>query len=161
MRDLGEVDKEGIEIDISGHLLENLAFNLGYTYQDWDYDGQYLEAAEELSDRADHRFNGGLRYTPFENTLIMMDYRYQDEQIAHIQEEDPPDSGNIISYENPMNSYQVFDLAIEQRLIHDQPSIKDLRVKLFINNLTNERYEEERGFPMTDRTFGVALKGSF
>lgn len=161
MRDLGEVDKEGVEINLSGHVLEGLAFNLGYTYQDWDYDGQYLEASEALSDRAHHRLNAGLRYYPFKDTLLMLDYRYQDEQIAHIQEEDPPDSGHIISYENPMNSYQVFDFAVEQRLVHDRKYIKDLSVKFFVNNLTNQGYEEEDGYPMTDRTYGIALKGSF
>ncbi len=161
MRDLGEVDKEGVEVEMSGHLLENLSFNIGYAYQDWDYDGQFLEAAEELSDRAKHRFSAGVRYRPFKTTLCILDYRYQDEQIAHIQREEPPDSGHIISYENPMNSYQVFDFAIEQNLIQDKLHIKDLSVKLFINNLFNESYEEERGYPMTDRTYGIALKGLF
>ena len=161
MRDLKDVQKEGVEIQLSGHLLQDLAFNVGYTYQDWDYDGPYTAAYEELSDKAHHRVKGSLRYRILKNTLCMLDYAYQSEQIAHIMEEEPPDSGNTISYTNRMDSYQVFDLAVEQTLLRDRGYLKDLKIRVYSNNVLDEEYEQARGFPMTDRTFGVALSCSF
>lgn len=161
MRDLDDVSKQGAEVTICGELWENLSFNLGYVYQDWDYDGQHTEAAEELSDRAHHRIKAGFRYRFLENTVFMLDYAYQSEQVEHIQKEEPPDSGHIISYENYMDSYHVFDAAIEHTLPVDSGYLKELGIKVYVENLFNEDYEQARGYPMTDRTFGCAVSCSF
>ena len=84
-------------------------------------------AAEKLDDRAKHRVNAGLRYNLFEKTLLLLDYKYQEKQIAYVCEEEP-------------NGF-----------------IKDGVLKFYVNNLLDEEYENSRGYPMTDRTFGVAL----
>ena len=158
--DLEDVDKEGVEIQLSGHLLQDLAFNVGYSYQDWDYDGKYPEMGDRLSDKAKHRVKGGLRYKILPSTLCLLDYAYQSDQIAYNHREEPPGSENWIEYTNRMDSHQVFDVAVEHTLIRDKGFLKDLKLKVYSNNVLDEEYEQARGFPMTDRTFGVALSCS-
>jgi len=160
LRSLDDVDKDGVEVNLSGHFGKELAFNLGYTYQDFDYDGPYLAAAQKLSDRADHRVNAGLRYRILKDTLCMLDYSYQSRQVEHVQREDPWGSGNIVSYKNRMDGHQIFDFAIEHTLFQNRSLLKKLKIKFYINNLLDEDYEEARGYPMTDRTFGCALSCS-
>ena len=157
MRDLQNVSKDGVEVNVNGHVTDKLAFNLGYSYQIWDSDGTYAAAAEELSDRARHSGNLGFEYRILKNTLLMADYSYQGEQTAHIVKEDPPESGNQISYTNHMDSYNVFDFALEQIIFKDTGSIEEMTLKVYCNNAFDENYEEKQGLPMTDRTFGITL----
>ena len=160
LRSLDDVDKDGVEVNLSGHLWKDLAFNLGYAYQDFDYDGPYLAAAQKLSDRAHHRVNAGFRYRIFKDTLCMLDYSYQSEQEEHIQREQPWGSGKLINYTNKMDSHQVIDFAIEHTLFRNKGLLKDFRIKFYINNLFDEDYQEAKGYPMTDRTIGCALSCS-
>lgn len=154
------MDKQGVEVQLSGQLWKDLAFNAGYTYQDWDYDGKYPEMGDRLSDKAHHRVNGGLRYKIMENTLCMLDYSYQSDQIAHNHREEPPGSDNWVTYTNRMSSHQVVDLAVEHTLVREQGYLEDLKIKVYSNNVLDEDYTQTRGFPMTDRTFGCALSCS-
>jgi outer membrane receptor protein involved in Fe transport len=162
---LEEVIKEGVEVEINGHLFEPLSFYFGYGYTDWRYHGPttglYGEAAEQLDDRAKFRISAGLKYRPFENTKLMIDYTYQDKQVALTCEEEPEGSDNWVCNENPMDSYQVVDFAIQQTLLKDRWHIRDAALKFYINNLLDEEYENKRGYPMTDRTYGVSLSLNF
>jgi outer membrane receptor protein involved in Fe transport len=72
----------------------------------------------------------------------------------------PAGSGNYESYTNPMDHYHVFDLGLEQTLYQGN-YIKKLQLGFYVNNLLNTSYENERGYPMTDRTFIGSLKASF
>lgn len=165
MVNLNEVVKDGLELQINGHLFDRLSFYVSYAYSDWDFHGPKTgpqgSAAEKLGDRARHRVNAGIGYNVFKNTCLLMDYKYQDEQIAHICEEEPPESGFWHCYDNPMDSYHVVNFAIEQKLFTKHPYIKDARVKFYINNLFDEDYENMRGYPMTDRTFGGSISFRF
>jgi iron complex outermembrane receptor protein len=60
-----------------------------------------------------------------------------------------------------MDAYQVFDFAIEQTLFQKYGAIENGLLKFYINNLFDEEYENTRGYPMTDRTFGAALSFGF
>lgn len=161
MLNLEEVVKEGIELELNGHIFDPLSFYVSYTYTDWRYHGPhaapYGDAAEQLDDRAKNRVNAGLRYNLFENTLLLLDYKYQEKQIAYVCEEDPEGSDIWYCYDNPMDSYHVFDFAVEQTLFKDRGFMKDVVLKFYVNNLFDEEYENSRGYPMTDRTYGAAL----
>ena len=157
--DLEDVDKEGVEVQLSGHLLEDLAFNVGYTYQDWEYDGKYPKMGDRLSDKAKHRVKGGLRYRILPRTLCLLDYSYQSDQIEYVHTTDPV-TDKTTTYTNRMSSYQVFDLAVEHTLIRDKGYLKDLKIKVYSNNVLDEEYTQSRGYPMTDRTFGITLSCS-
>lgn len=156
---LDEVDRHGVEVEIAGTLLDNLSFYFSYAFQEFDYDGAE-PAGMELGDVAKHRVNAGLHYCPFEKTLVMLDYKYQDKQVAHNVAEEPEGSGNWIAYDNPMDAYHVFDLGVEQT-IYSGSSTQNLVLGFYVNNLLNEEYENSRGFPMTDRTYTGVVTFSF
>ena len=154
---LDEVDRHGLEIEASGNIIDSLSFFVSYAYQDLDYDGDE-PAGKELGDIAKHRLNAGLRWRPFQDTLLMLDYRYQDDQIAHVVTELNDGSGDWISYDNPMDAYHVFDFGIEQNIDLGRLGLKDMVLGAYINNLFDEEYEEYRGYPMTDRTFTGSVR---
>ncbi len=159
---LDEVNRYGAEVEISGNLLDCLSFYVGYMFQEYDYDGDE-PAGKELGDVAKHRVNAGLRYHPFKKTTISLDYKYQDEQIAHEVSESPAGSGNYVSTDNYMSAYNVFDLGITQLLYNsnNKYGIKDLTISAYISNLFNEKYENSRGYPMTDQSFTFELSFRF
>jgi len=166
MISLEDVQKEGIDIEINGHLLKNLGFYLSYAFNEWKYKGPHNGGPEEwadqdLSDRARHRFNAGLRYRAFENTLLLLDYKYQSEQTQQLTEMVADDPGNLFVKEVSLDSFHVFDFAVEQTLFTNRSKVRKGTLKLYVSNLLNEEYSNSRGYPMTDRTFGAALSFNF
>lgn len=162
---LEEVIKQGVEVELNGHLFGPLSFYVSYAFTDWEYNGPnetpYGDAAESLDDRAKNRLSAGLRYQLFDGTLLLLDYKFQEEQIQLVCEEEPEDSNNWVCYENAMDEYHVFDFAVEQTLFRDKWGFKDVMLKVYVNNLFNTYYENSRGYPMTDRTIGAALNFKF
>lgn len=156
---LEKVHRHGVEVELNGHILSNLSFYLSYAWQDLESKGPELAGKEELDDRAKYRVNAGLRYSLFKNTLLMLDYKFQDEQVAYSAEEVEEDVW--VFYSVPMDSYDVFDFAVEQTLFKEYGFIKDGVLKFYVNNLFDEDYENSRGYPMTDRTIGGAISFRF
>ena len=157
---LEKVHKNGVEVELNGHILDDLSLYVSYAYHDWESKGPEPQGAE-LGDRAKNRVTAGLRYNLFENTLLMLDYKFQDEQISHVNEEVPPNSGNWVCYDYPIDAYHVFDFGIEQTLFKNRRFIKDAVLTLYVNNLFDSEYENAEGFPMADRTFGAGLRFRF
>ncbi|WDN88685.1 hypothetical protein BuS5_01653 [Desulfosarcina sp. BuS5] len=162
---LDKVIKEGVEVELNGHIIDPLSFYVSYAYNYWRYRGPSTGpagvAGEKLGDRAKNRVNAGLRYNLFEKTLLLLDYKFQDEQIAEVCEENPPGSDFWDCYDNQMAASHVFDFAIEQTLVKKYGFIKDAVLKVYVNNLFDEEYENSRGYPMTDCICGAALSFSF
>jgi outer membrane receptor protein involved in Fe transport len=156
---LEKVHRHGIEVELNGHILDNLSFYLSYAYQELKSKGSESGGKTEIDDRPKHQVSAGLRYNLFENTLLMLDYEFQDEQIAYDSEEIEEDVW--VFYATPMDSYHVFDFGVEQRLFKTFGFFKDGTLNLYVNNLFDEEYENSRGYPMTDRTIGAALSFKF
>jgi iron complex outermembrane receptor protein len=166
MVELEKVYKEGIDVEINGNLSKDLYFYVSYSYNKWTYEGPHNGGPEEwadadLSDRAKHRFNAGLRYNLFKNTMLLLDYKYQDDQVQQVIDIVDDDPSNLEVREVALESYQVFDFAVEQTLFENRYGMKTAKLKLYINNLFDEAYSNSRGYPMTDRTFGAALNVKF
>lgn len=156
---LDEMIREGIEVSLDGHLLDNLSFYLNYVYLELKDKEGVPWGKDAVDERAKHRVNAGLRYNLFKNTLLMLDYKFQDEQIAQTSEQVGYDE--YIWYTVPMAAYHVFDFAIEQTLFKKYGYFKDAVAKFYINNLFDEEYENRRGYPMTDCTCGGAISFRF
>ena len=152
---LEEIDRHGIEVQLNGHLADDLYFYLGYAWQTFENKGGEPAGENVVDDIAENRINAGLRYRPFENTLLLLDYRYQDEQVIQKGEEVAPDEW--IFTDIPMDAYHVFDLAVEQTLFETWGFLKNGVVKVYSNNLFDEDYENLSGYPATDQTFGIAV----
>ncbi len=156
---LEKVHRHGVEFDLNGYILDDLSFYLSYAFQEFKNKGSELVAKEELDDRAKHRVNAGLGYKLFDKTLLMLDYKHQSKQVAYNSEEVAPDEWDF--YTVPMDAYHVFDLAIEQNIFKEYGFLKKGVLKLYVNNLFNEEYQNSNGYPMTDRNFGGEISFKF
>nr|WP_269435725.1 TonB-dependent receptor [Desulfosarcina ovata] len=152
---LEKIVRHGVEVQLSGHLMDDLSFYLGYAYQKFENKGGELAGEDAVDDIAKNRVNAGLRYRLFENTTLLLDYKYQDEQVVQKAEEVAPDEWKFS--EIPMDAYHVFDLAVRQTLFKKWGFLENATLKVYINNLLDENYENLSGYPATDRTYGVAL----
>jgi outer membrane receptor protein involved in Fe transport len=156
---LEEMRRQGVEFEIDGHIFDNLSFYANYAYTELKSLGGEPAGEEAEAERARHRVNAGLRYNPLTNTLLMLDYKYQDKQISQNSEEVAEDE--YIWYTVEMDAYHVFDFAIEQTLFRKYGFFEDAAIKFYINNLFDEEYQNTRGYPMTDRTYGAAVSLKF
>ncbi len=156
---LEKIVRHGIEVQLSGHLMDDLSFYLGYAYQEFENKGGELAGEDAVDDIAKNRVNAGLRYDLFANTTLLLDYRYQDDQVVQQAEEIAPDEWEF--KEISMDAYHVFDLAVKQTLFRKLGFLEKGTLKVYVNNLLDENYENFSGYPATDRTFGAALDIDF
>jgi iron complex outermembrane receptor protein len=156
---LDEVRRKGVEVSLRGHLFDPLFLYMGYAYVDFENEGDEPAGEEEVANRAKHRFNAGLEFDLFEHTKFLLDYKYQDSQVAIVSDYLGNDEW---SYEEvPIDSYQIFDLALQQTLFTSWKGFKSGKLTLYMNNVFDEEYENVDAYPATDRTFGAALSVSF
>jgi iron complex outermembrane receptor protein len=156
---LDQVQRKGLELGIRGHLFDPLFIYLGYAYLDFENKGDAPAGEIEVSNRAKHRVNAGLEYDLFDMTKILLDYKYQDSQIASIYNYLGDEQWSYA--EVPIDSYHVVDLAVQQTLFSSWKGLDKGKLTVYANNLFNEEYENVDGYPATDQTFGVALSVSF
>ena len=159
MINLEEMQRQGVELEIDGHILDSLSFYVNYTYTLLRSMGDEPGGKTAEDERARHRVNAGLRYNLFKDTLLMLDYKFQDEQVVQTSEEVAEDE--YIWHTTPMAAYHVFDFAVEQTIFKKLGFLENGSLKFYVNNLLDEEYENKRGYPMTDRTYGTALSFTF
>jgi iron complex outermembrane receptor protein len=152
---LEKVIRQGVELEFSGDLMRDLSFYLGYAYSDLDSKGDEPAGVREASNRSKHRVNAGLRYDLFENTTLLLDYKYQDEQISEITEELAEDVWVI--REVAIDSFHLVDFGIRQNLFQQWGPLSNGVLRLFVNNVFDETYTDSSGYPATDRTFGIGF----
>ncbi len=150
------VTKQGVELELSGHLKDNLSAYAGYAYTNFENQGNEPVGKEEVSDRAEHRVNLGLRYNVLPRTALLLDYQYQSEQTTYTSVETSPDVWEF--NEVSMGEYHVVDAGLEQQLFADWGPLNQGRLKIFVNNVFDEKYQDARGYPMTDRFYGAELQ---
>jgi outer membrane receptor protein involved in Fe transport len=152
---LEEMVRQGVELEFTGHLMRDLSFYLGYAYSDLESKGDEPAGVNEASNRSKHRVNTGLRYNLFENTTLLLDYKYQDKQVSEIAEELTPDEWII--REVAIDSFHLVDFGVRQTLFHKWGALSHGVLRLFVNNVFDERYTDSSGYPATDRTFGIGF----
>jgi outer membrane receptor protein involved in Fe transport len=152
---LEEMVRQGVELEFTGHLMRDLSFYLGYAYSDLESKGDEPAGVREASNRSKHRVNAGLRYDLFENTTLLLDYKYQDKQVSEIAEELAPDEWII--REVAIDSFHIVDFGIRQTLFNEWGPLSNGVLRLFVNNVFDETYTDSSGYPATDRTFGIGF----
>lgn len=156
---LEKVHRHGVELELGGHLMDNLSFYLAYAYQEFENQGSEPAGETELDQRAKHRVNAGLRFDLFENTLLMLDYSYQSKEVTEKSEEIASDEWYFTEVQ--IDPYHIVDFGIEQTLFKNLGMMKDAHLKFYIKNLFDEEYQDASGYPATDRTYGIALSFGF
>jgi iron complex outermembrane receptor protein len=156
---LEEVYRHGIDVEVGGHIIDDLSFYLSYSWQDFDNQGDEPAGVTELDQLAEHRVSAGLRYQLFEKTALMLDYYYQSDETTEIAEEVAPDVYDFRQVE--IDAYQTVDFGIEQVLFESRGPLQKAVLNLYVKNLFDEEYLDTSGFPAVDRFFGASLSVSF
>jgi outer membrane receptor protein involved in Fe transport len=156
---LEEVHRHGIDLELGGHLTDDLSFYLTYSWQKFYNQGDEPAGETELDKQAEHRVTAGLAYALFEKTTLMLDYYYQSEEITENSEKIADDVWVFTETENP--AYSVFDIGVQQLLFKSDRFPKEASLKVYAKNIFDEEYSNASGYPATDRTFGVSLSLSF
>jgi outer membrane receptor protein involved in Fe transport len=152
---LDEVHRHGVDLELGGHLTDDLSFYLTYAWQKFYNQGDEPAGETELDQHAEHRVTAGLRYSLFEKTTLMLDYYYQSHETTEISEEIAEDVYDFRQVDNP--HYNVVDIGVQQTLFKQDGWFKDAIVSLYIKNLFDEEYYDTSGFPATDRTYGISF----
>lgn len=156
---LDKVIRQGVDMQIDGSLTEDLEFMLGYAYQNFDNQGDEPAGEEEVSNRPEHRANAGLTWHAREGTRLILDYEYQDDQVAVEAVEVAEDEYEF--RETDVDAFHVFDLGVEQRLFDQWRGIKSGMLKVYVKNLFDRDYVNSSGEPALDRTMGAAVSFNY
>ncbi|MBU1169155.1 MAG: TonB-dependent receptor [Proteobacteria bacterium] len=156
---LEKVVQHSVDIQMNGHLLETLSFYLGYAFLDMSSKGGEPAGEIACDQRARHRINGGLTYSLFSRTKLILDYTFQDHQIIEVSEEVGDDVWMFT--QTPMDNWQTVDMAVQQVLFDHLGPIGKGTVKVYVKNLFDETYVNSSGYPATDRRYGASLNLMF
>ncbi len=156
---LEEVYRHGIDIDLGGHIFDQLSFNLSYSWQKFENQGDEPAGETELDQRAEHRISAGLRYDVLANTALLLDYAYQGDETIQISEQVSKDVWDFREVKN--DAYHTVDFSVQQKLPFVKGFMKDALVTVYVKNIFDEEYFDTSGFPASDRTFGTTLTLSF
>jgi len=133
------VKVKGVEIFGDYKLNKNWAFVAGYTRQSTDKTGDRFAAP--LKGLPDSTANIGVRYNNLQGFLTALDLRYMGETSAS-------------SEASNLKAYTVADLTFSY-------TIKKHTINLAINNLFDNDYEINNGFPMPGINYSVSYQYSF
>lgn len=152
---LDEVVRQGIELQFSGSITDDLEFMAGWAWQEFENQGDEPAGETELDNRPENKVTGKLAWQVFDPTRLILDYEFQDEQITVKSEEISPDVYEFTDI--AIDSFHLFNLAVEQTLFDKWNGMKNGVLKLYVKNLFDEEYKNTSGYPATDRTVGAAF----
>ena len=139
---LDSVHYYGVEAEFDTQVSDNLGIFGNYSYLKTEHsDPEYsMPVSFWLNLAPKHKFNLGVRWRLFQDTLLTADLRYVGKRE------------NEAGYD--IDGYITTDLSLRQALSD--------RVEIFtyVNNTFGENYEEIYGFPMPDQVFGIEVKVS-
>ena len=156
---LKEVHRHGVDLELGGHLTNDLSFYLTYAWQKFYNQGDEPSGEEGVSKRAEHRLGAGLRYDLSEKTTLLLDYTCQSDEVAEVYEEgnDPNSDEDDYFREEQIDAYSVIDIGVRQTLFKSLGLLQDGTLSFYIKNLLDAEYMNTSGYPATDRTVGVSF----
>jgi len=149
------MDRHGVDIAMKGDIGKDLNLSISYSYQKFINQGDELAGEQAASDKAKHKAKAALRYQIIKGLFANIDYSFQSKQVATSYEEVATDVYEKTRTE--MDAYQLVDVGFSYLFIDKQFGLESAELKIYVNNLLNEEYENAKGYPMTDRTYGCSL----
>ncbi|BBO68567.1 hypothetical protein DSCA_24970 [Desulfosarcina alkanivorans] len=159
---IDQVEFTGVELDMEGRIWNGLSAFFNFTWQDTRKTGDVLDASNALSDSLselpDYKFNAGIQYRRDDGLLATAAVRWVDDrQVPFIDSNSSssPDGAPVGSRVTLMDldAYAVVALSVRCPLWKG-------RTRGFltagVDNLFDERYEEEYGFPAMGQTFFIS-----
>lgn len=154
----GANESQGIELSLTGNLLDNWSVYASYAYNEYENKQQtkrfdrYPPHATTLA--TSYRINSGL----FDDIVLGFGYRYRHRYSSTIQ-------GSYLGKDFYIDDSHVFDCSADIPL-HKFGGAKNVTLSLAMKNIFDERYIESNRhyyqcFPGDPRTFEIALQAKF
>jgi iron complex outermembrane receptor protein len=157
---IDRVDFRGLELEASGELPLGFRIWANYTIQKTEKHGDVLDNSSDLTDELvelpENRFNLGLDYRRASGLEAGLALGYVDKR--HAVRGDPATPG--ASTLEKMNGYVDVGLHLSCPLLRTE-SGGESRLVVSVQNLLDEDYEEEYGYPMPGITFMIGLSADF
>ncbi len=160
---IDRVDFQGLELDLSGQVGERLTVSLNGTWQATKKSGDVLDASnalsDELSELPEFKANLALNYKDPAGMEAGLKLRWVDQrQVPFLSGSDAPEGtplGRAVTLKK-LAAYTVVDLDWRYRLW--QRDTATVRLTAGVENLFDESYEEEYGFPAPGQSFHLGVE---
>jgi len=157
---IGRVDFQGVELEASHKLPFGLAVWANYTIQKTEKHGDTLDDSANLTDELvelpENRFSLGLDLRHESGLEARLAARYMDGRHAVRGNPAVPGACTLKS----MHGYVDIDFNFSCPLVKGDAG-QECRFFVNVENLLDERYEEEYGYPMPGTSFMLGLKIRF
>jgi len=161
---IDKVDFHGIEVDINSQLTDSIICFSSFTFQKTKKYGDVMDASNEFDDRLselpEKKFNAGLRYLFKDNIHAEMNVRWVDKTYVPYGSDVSPDGipvGKTVVLQE-LDDYMTVDLSLKVPM---QFNNINGNFTIAIENLFDEQYMEEYGFPASGQTAGVYLEMTY
>jgi len=141
---IGRARSDGVEVIGQVVILENLVAAGNYTYTA----SEDLATGRPLPREPFHRFNGSLTWEPVRKLSVFTEVHVVSNQFEQI--------GTLTN-----SGYATLDLGGTWRIVERWGHLKALDFTTRIQNVTNNHYQEVRGFPALGINALVGLRASF
>jgi iron complex outermembrane recepter protein len=135
-----EQDNQGLEVFFTAALSPDVDFHIDYTYLDRE---NKTRPEVKPIDTPDHKVFAYLRYRPIDDFELIASSKYESSRIS------------VSTGERGVGSFTVFNLKGSWQ------ARRDLRVEFGANNVTDEDFAYDEGFPEPGRNWFLNLHYSF
>lgn len=161
---IDRVEFAGVELDVEGCIWNDVSAFFNFTWQDTQKTGDVLDASNTLSDSLselpEYKFNAGIQYRRDDGLLAKATVRWVDDrEVPFIDSnsssspDGAPVGSNVVLMD--LDDYAVVDLSVRYPLWKGRT--RGL-LTTGVDNLFDERYEEEYGFPAMGQTFYIGVE---
>jgi outer membrane receptor protein involved in Fe transport len=157
---IDRVDLQGVELEAFHQLPYGFSAWANYTVQKTEKRGDVLDKSSDLSDELvelpEHQFNLGLDYRRENGLEARLRLGYVGERHEVYGDQAVPGASTL----KKMDSYADMDFNLSYPFFKGE-KVRESRLLLAVQNILDERYEEEYGFPMPGITFTAGLSVKF
>ena len=143
-----DVQMYGLELELTKRLADRLSGYINYGWQDWDAEKFPLEEPEYtnylMQNLPDHKVTLGINYKLWENGMVTLNARYVGDRTNMSKE--------------TIEDFITVNVGAEHILKLKGSS---LTLKGYVNNVTDEEYEQRYGYPMPGTHCGISASCSF
>lgn len=162
---IDEVELYGFEVDLEGRIYQNWYGFANYSYQQSEKKGDVLDASSALSDALtelpENKVNWGVAYRREDGMEARLTFRWVDDrQVPSLDDTDNPDGTPLGT---PVTLEDIDDFITVDLLLRYPVWKRGFEgfLTASVENLFDEDYEEELGFPQPGQSFGIGVEVRF
>lgn len=166
---IDEVTFRGVEFDLEGRIWGGWSGFFNFTWQDTRKEGDVLDGGNDLSDELpelpEYKANLGIRYEREDGFLAKATLRWVDDrEVPYLGDPGAPYAGAGAPDGVPLDSdvtlqklddFTVVDLLVRYPVWHRSAKVF---VSGGVENLFDQEYEEDFGFPAPGQTFFISVE---